>query len=178
VEIAAEHKAGYDERAQGAGFVDARAAVDLAREFAAASGRAPSSARASRAMQRGELIWGNRRLNGGVLMADANAWGRGVDWGAKTTPSGEPVVFGLTCSRASGECTDVTWDAACAGRTAECGDLLDELAASDAAEPLATAWLDGPFELSGASLDAVLPDVQRPAATPVRRRRGGGWPAR
>jgi serine protease AprX len=178
VEITAEHKNGYDERAQGAGFLDARAAVDLAREFAASSGRAPSAARAARAFRGGEIIWGNRRLSGGVLVADASAWGRGVTWGAPTTPAGDAIVFGLTCSRASGECTDVTWDAACAPPTAACGDLLDELAATDAAEPLATVRLDGPFELSGASLDGVLPEVQRSAGMSVPRRRGAQWPAR
>ena len=67
---------------QGAGFLNAKGAVELARVLRAASGDALSRHVASGADR---LIWGNRSSTGGRLTPDANAWsterhlGRGHD---------------------------------------------------------------------------------------------------
>jgi serine protease AprX len=84
---------GHDTLTQGAGFLNARGAVDLARFFAAPPNEPfPSAPDWSR-----RIIWGNRLVHGGRLTADANAWSLTTMWGAPTTPAGDAVQWGVTC---------------------------------------------------------------------------------
>jgi serine protease AprX len=86
----AERRPRYESTTQGAGFLNARGAVQLAMAMGGeAEGVDPT--RWSR-----QILWGNRRISGGQITADANAWRRDVVWGASTTPAGEPVVWGVT----------------------------------------------------------------------------------
>ena len=109
----------YDPLTEGAGFLNAWGAVELARFFAFPSFAAPSSTGWSKA-----LTWGNHRISGGRLLPDANAWLPGVEWGKATTSSGERVAWGDICtancdttpvwqpwevSCADANCTNVTW---------------------------------------------------------------------
>jgi serine protease AprX len=136
LQYTAQSYAGHDYLTQGAGFLNAKGAVDLALHLAAPSTTPyPSSADWS-----GHLIWGNHLARGGRFTADANAWSTAVTWGAGVTPSGERIRWGLTCTTASCEavfskpwqsvCTDllcsvlsgdilltpnVVWGALCAG---------------------------------------------------------------
>jgi serine protease AprX len=84
---------GYDALTQGAGFLNAKGAIDLARYFAAPWTDRPTEARWGR-----QLIWGNRRVWGGALTPDANAWLSNISWGDKRTPAGADVVWGLITS--------------------------------------------------------------------------------
>jgi serine protease AprX len=80
----------YDMLTQGAGFLNARGAVELARYFADSEGRPfPSDPQWGK-----RLIWGNRVAQHGRLIANANAWRTSVTWGALTTLDGESIEWG------------------------------------------------------------------------------------
>ena len=95
---------GYDALTEGAGFLNARGAVELARFFAApATTPYPSTEGWS-----GHIIWGNHRVAGGSLMPNKSAWSLGLVWGATTTSAGADVVWGAIC--ASGcDSTGAVW---------------------------------------------------------------------
>jgi serine protease AprX len=97
---------GYDALTEGAGFLNARGAVELARFFAApADVPAPATEGWS-----GHIIWGNHRAPGGWLMLDANAWSPDVVWGDATTSTGTTVVWGLICTSDCGT-SEAVWAA-------------------------------------------------------------------
>ena len=81
---------GYDALTQGAGFLNAKGAVELARFFAAP----PGSPYPSSSGWGAQVIWGNQRLRGGRLAPAANAWSPAVTWGAALTPAGKNVEWG------------------------------------------------------------------------------------
>jgi serine protease AprX len=96
LEYTAEAHPNYDPLTEGAGFLNAKGAVELAQALAT-----PSPDRHATPLEwSGRLIWGNQVVAGGRLVADANAWGADVIWGTKTTPIGESVVWGTTCDGA------------------------------------------------------------------------------
>jgi serine protease AprX len=107
LEYTAQIYAQYDPLTEGAGFLNAKGAVDLARFFAAPIGDYPSSPDWST-----EIIWGDRAVAGGRLMPWATGWSRTIAWGATTTETGAPTAWGVICSAA--DCTDsaswTTWD--------------------------------------------------------------------
>jgi serine protease AprX len=84
---------GYDALTEGAGFLNARGAVELARFFAApADVPYPASEGWS-----GHIIWGNHRVRGGWLTPDASAWSSSAVWGDATTSAGTNVAWGVIC---------------------------------------------------------------------------------
>jgi serine protease AprX len=90
---------GYDPLTEGAGFLNALGAVELAAFMAAPSQTSyPASAIWST-----RLIWGNQLVHGGVLTPDASAWPVTVTWGAPTTATGQLVAWGVICG--SGDCS-------------------------------------------------------------------------
>ena len=106
LQYTAEVHPAYDSLTQGAGFVSAQGAVELARYLASPSSAPyPSSPAWST-----RLIWGNHVVEGGRLTADANAWGRTVTWGAATTPDGQNVEWGVICSGSDCDSGDGTWN--------------------------------------------------------------------
>jgi serine protease AprX len=138
LQFTAETRAGYDHLSQGAGFLNARGAIELAGRF-----RLDQAARAAigdpvRWSRR--LIWGDRPVPGGMLTPDANAWQPGVVWGASTTPTGDAVVLGTVCAAAQPSCSETSpWTIACepgspgcprAGRPGSAG-----IESRDAAQP-------------------------------------------
>jgi serine protease AprX len=115
LQYTAETRAGYNHLAQGAGFLNARGAVEFARtwsgtrdgdEFAADSFESAAWNR--------HIIWGNHRIGGGLLSAPANAWHTDVTWGASATPEGERVAWGVACDTKAGDCDAVIWALQCA----------------------------------------------------------------
>jgi serine protease AprX len=107
LQYTAEMYDGHSYLAQGAGFLNARGAVDLALAFhAEPAGRAPSPPEWSR-----QILWGNQRLQGGDLIATASEWAAGVEWGAGAIVWGsEPpvnVVWGDRCY--DEDCEDTLW---------------------------------------------------------------------
>ena len=110
---------GYDPLTEGAGFLNAKGAVELAQFFATPGGIYPTSLGWS-----GRLIWGTRLVQGGSLTADANAWSSSVTWGASTTASGLPIDWGVIGSSdrwtmTTGSSQNVVWGTTCGG--ADCG---------------------------------------------------------
>jgi hypothetical protein len=141
LQYTAERYAGYDTLTQGAGFLNAQGAIELARFFGAPGTDRPSDASWGR-----QLVWGNRRVWGGVLTPDADAWLSEVQWGDERTPTGADVVWGeipagstgstgtarpwsvhcidITCSSADwGSSENVVWGPACAGNDCQTGPL-------------------------------------------------------
>jgi hypothetical protein len=95
--------------AQGAGFLNARGAVELSRSFAA--GRSLSRSRlGDPSPWSGAIVWGNRRLSRGQLLPGASAWRSDVMWGSANTPDGRNVAWGAECSVA--RCDDYVWGTA------------------------------------------------------------------
>jgi hypothetical protein len=97
----------YDPLTQGAGFLNAKGAVELARHLAPGSAVTyPStSGWGSR------IIWGNQLFAGGRLIGDANAWLSDVTWGAATTAGGASVEWGVLCSSVACDTDDAIWTA-------------------------------------------------------------------
>jgi len=111
VQYTAETYPGYDPLTQGAGFLNARGAVELANYLASPSTVAyPSTDRWSQ-----QIIWGNYSVSGGQLTADATAWQTGLVWGAAPTAI-SPISLGIICMSS---CNDASasvwgpWSAAC-----------------------------------------------------------------
>jgi serine protease AprX len=107
LQFTAQVNPAYDPLTEGAGFLNARGAVELARHFAAPLATAyPSTAGWS-----GRIIWGNRLFEGGRLTPSANAWSTGVLWGALTTPRGRSVSWGEICSGGACDTAADAWTA-------------------------------------------------------------------
>ena len=86
----------YNPLTQGAGFLNAKGAVELARFLRAPAVPYPSSSRWA-----ARLVWGNHLVRGGRLTADANAWSTNVTWGAAPTAAGQHIDWGVICSTAN-----------------------------------------------------------------------------
>ena len=141
LEFTAESHPRYDALTQGAGFLNARGAVELAQSVVAG---APAGALNAAAGSRGgpewgrRIIWGNQRVGGGRLAAAASAWRTDVMWGSTVTPEGTPVALGTRCAADeagapadSTECSDTVWSAAGAG---------ERIVTTCAAAACAAAW--------------------------------------
>jgi hypothetical protein len=148
VQYTAQAHDGYDMLTQGAGFLNARGAVELARYFADPSGGpSPSDPQWSK-----RLIWGNRLVSGGRLRADANAWATSVTWGEMTTADGEAVEWGSKDLSVTGETGDVVesawsvadesanvvWGSTCGG--GDCNASWSPQAVSGTSEEFTVVW--------------------------------------
>jgi serine protease AprX len=111
LQYTAETHADYDGLTQGAGFLNARGAVQLARSLA-------PGASLQQALQpdptpwSAHVIWGNQRIGGGTLRATANAWRTDVMWGSDQAPDGGTITLGTQCADAPTTCDRVAWSAA------------------------------------------------------------------
>ena len=104
LEYTAEVYPGYDTLTEGAGFLNTKGAVDLARYFKTAqTGQAyPHPVEWSK-----KLNWGNHRISHGVIKPNATAWKSGVVWGASKTVTGQNIVWGTACGS---HCDSVVWN--------------------------------------------------------------------
>lgn len=95
---------GYDSLTQGAGFLNTKGAVDLALFLAHPSWgqRYPSNSAWSKT-----ILWGNRRVVGGVIKPAGTAWAVTTMWSAISDVSGNNIVWGTKCSNAA--CDSVVW---------------------------------------------------------------------
>ena len=98
LQYTAEHKTRYNDLTQGAGFLNARGAVQVAKTFAANGNSARLTSGSDPTPWNKHINWGTHRIGGGVLRADANAWRLDVTWGATTTGEGNTIVWGTVCS--------------------------------------------------------------------------------
>jgi serine protease AprX len=131
LQYTAENRRRYDHFSQGAGFLNARGAVQLARAMAS-DVPAPAAQRDPTAWS-GQILWGNHRITGGELKPNASAWRTGVTWGAAMTTDGEPIVWGTSHND---DATQTVWGTACADAT--CGTIA--WGSTAAAEDLAELW--------------------------------------
>ena len=107
----------YGPLQEGAGFLDAQAAVKLSRFYQRnrAGSRMPVETSWSR-----HIIWGNQLINGGYLNPLANAWATNIVWGTVVEPdanivwgtagSADNIVWGTLCGDAS--CSNIVWGTA------------------------------------------------------------------
>jgi subtilisin family serine protease len=82
---------------QGAGMLNARGAVRLAKFFSAPAngvGSLGDSIQGEWVPWAKHIIWGNYRLTGGIILPGSNAWSTSVRWGALKTTDGSRVVWG------------------------------------------------------------------------------------
>jgi serine protease AprX len=105
LQYTAEFRSKYDYLTEGAGFLNARGAVQFARSLipgheAATSDPTPWSRR---------IIWGNRPI-GGTINPAASAWRTDVMWGAAATKDGNNIVW----SAPARDEDDVVWGTVCA----------------------------------------------------------------
>jgi len=92
LQYTAEHHGGYDPLTEGAGFLNALGAVQLAKYLRSPSGNYPDTTGWSR-----RIIWGNQLVRGGRLTPNATAWGTDVVWGTSATPGGQSIEWGVKC---------------------------------------------------------------------------------
>lgn len=117
LQYTAEYSANYNDLTEGAGFLNARGAVQLAHTFAGGPTATTDSVDGGDPVAWNRHInWGNYRIGGGMIQPDANAWGNTVTWGAATTDEGDTVVWGTLCPTTE-QCDTVVWGTADAGGT-------------------------------------------------------------
>jgi serine protease AprX len=110
IQYTAQSARNYDPLTQGAGFLNARGAVELARYLGSPSALPyPYSRTWSK-----RLLWGNRLVRGGRLTSTVNAWATDVVWGSALTPGGESVEWGVQCASGTCDATNGPWRAATA----------------------------------------------------------------
>lgn len=105
LQYTSQHYPQYNGLTQGAGFLNAYAAVKLAKYFRyhPKGSRYPTTSGWSR-----RIIWGNQLLKGGVIMPGANAWALNIVWGTAMTAGGDNIVWGTTCGLNS-SCDNIVW---------------------------------------------------------------------
>jgi serine protease AprX len=117
LQYTAESHVGVDHLTQGAGFLNARGAVELALAFADGATIESTSdpVRWSR-----HIFWGNRRIAGRLLDPMANAWDPHVTWGDATTVDGKAVEWGICAGTA---CATPDATATCEPGSIHCGPV-------------------------------------------------------
>jgi serine protease AprX len=120
----------YDTLTQGAGFLNAHGAVELATFFAGQSSAFPDATSWSR-----QIIWGNYRWTGEQLPPASDAWSVSVVWGdaayggnalISATSEMDPrnVVWGTTCG--GSDCSSSTWSTSYDDDTVVWGNATDD----------------------------------------------------
>jgi serine protease AprX len=105
LQFTAEAHGGVDHLTQGAGFLNARGAVELARAFANSSSPWPLELTPDPVRWNRHIIWGRRRVPVPMLYAGANAWRLGVTWGDSRSANGEPIRWGIECPLSNEACS-------------------------------------------------------------------------
>jgi serine protease AprX len=103
IQYTAQTYPGYNALTQGAGFLNTKGAVDLARFYKTA--QAGQRLSLPQAWSR-TVIWGAHRLTGGVIKPNASAWKTGVVWGATKSLTGQNIVWG---TRLLGSEDNIVW---------------------------------------------------------------------
>jgi serine protease AprX len=107
IQYTAQSYSGYNALTAGAGFLNTKGAVELARYFRTAQ---PGDPYPSDALWSKTIIWGNHRLRHGVIQPTGNAWGLNVPWGAAADGRGTNIVWGTNQTCEPGvECDNIVW---------------------------------------------------------------------
>ena len=97
LQYTAQARPGEHELSQGAGIVNARGAIRMARFFGSPTsglGEMGDFIQGEWTPWSRQIIWGNYRVTGGVPLPGSSAWALGVRWGAMEAQAGTPVVWG------------------------------------------------------------------------------------
>ena len=97
LQYTAQVRRGEHVLSQGAGLLNTRGAVRLARFFADPSdgiGDMADVIEREPIAWAQHILWGNYLVTGGVPLPGSNAWDTRLTWGALATSSGDPVVWG------------------------------------------------------------------------------------
>jgi len=97
----------YDALTQGAGFLNAKGAVDLAKFLGSpkAGQLYPNSSAWGKT-----ILWGNHKIQRGVIKPAGSAWALSTVWGAAATMEGDNIVWGTACPNVN--CNSVVWGTA------------------------------------------------------------------
>ena len=170
LEFTAEMREGYDHLTQGAGFLNARGAVELARAFSGAG--LPPELSSDPVRWSRHILWGNRRVAGGMLGARANAWKPGVTWGDTRTARGEAITWGIGCREGDVNCDETPWTAPCNVVTPDCDPAsldnaamprVDDLVVGAVADVASLVRVDALTDGTSARPPDVLASCRRPA---------------
>ena len=104
LQFTSELKPDYDLLTQGAGFLNTLGAVRLSRFFA--NGQKGDAYPDTSAWSK-HILWGNKRVRGGVLTPGGTAWALNIVWGESVTPEGQNIVWGENCDTLA--CDNVVW---------------------------------------------------------------------
>lgn len=98
---------GHDALTQGAGFLNTKGAVDLARflKNPQAGQRYPYNRAWSKT-----ILWGNVKIKRGVIKPAGSAWSGNTVWGAAQDAEGDNIVWGTACDTT--ECDNIVWGTA------------------------------------------------------------------
>jgi subtilisin family serine protease len=91
LQYTAQKSAKYDALTQGGGFLNTHGAVQLARFYRQA--KAGSRLHMPKSWSK-EVLWGTRRIKGGALRPNANAWQADTIWGSAFDADGDNIVWG------------------------------------------------------------------------------------
>jgi serine protease AprX len=91
LQYTAQVNPGYNALTQGAGFLNTKGAVELARYYKTATAGSQLTIPSTWSKQ---VLWGNRRIKGGVIRPNANAFQLGTTWGAFADRDGDNIVWG------------------------------------------------------------------------------------
>jgi serine protease AprX len=97
LQYTAQTHAGENALAQGAGYLNTKGALRLARFFKQPQyglGQPVDTIAGQSIPWARHLIWGNHRVTGGVPLPGSNAWATNVVWGEMRTPDNSLVVWG------------------------------------------------------------------------------------
>ncbi len=91
IQYTAQSYSGYDALTAGAGFLNTKGAVELARYFSTAK---PADSYPVDRLWSRTIIWGNHRLRDGMIQPTGTAWRPSVLWGAAVDGEGDNIVWG------------------------------------------------------------------------------------
>jgi serine protease AprX len=124
IEYTAQPYAGYDRLTQGAGFLNAKGAVELSQYLASQDGNADGNADGDQNDDQDgsaypsspdwslQIVWGNRLIQGGQLDTSKNAWRTSTLWGSSTTANNRPILWGPDFTDIG---QNVVWGSQCNG---------------------------------------------------------------
>jgi subtilisin family serine protease len=111
LQFTAESRGGYDGLTFGAGFLNARGAVELAQSLASGGTFDSAAPRTDPTPWSGHVIWGNHMLSGAALTDAAAVWATGTLWGdgdvQGASVESDNIVWGTQCGGAN--CDDIVW---------------------------------------------------------------------
>jgi hypothetical protein len=111
LQFTAESRGGYDGLTFGAGFLNARGAVELAQSLASGGTFDSAAPRTDPTPWSGHVIWGNHMLSGAALTNAAAVWATGTLWGdvdvQGASLESDNIVWGTQCGGAN--CDDIVW---------------------------------------------------------------------